>query len=70
MRNEKDSDYKRARKAFLVGYDYSVPRLRQAEHCIGCGRCKSHCPQRIDIPKELAKIDEFVNNLKLSDKKD
>ena len=70
VRNEKDSDYKRARKAFLVGYDYSVPRLRQAEHCIGCGRCKSHCPQRIDIPKELAKIDEFVNNLKLSDRKD
>ena len=70
VRDEKDSDYKRVRKAFLVGYDYSVPKLRQANHCIGCGHCVRHCPQRIEIPKELAKIDEFVEKLKLSDKKD
>ena len=70
VRDEKDNDYKRARKAFLVGYDYSVPKLRQANHCIGCGHCVRHCPQRIEIPKELAKIDEFVEKLKLSDKKE
>ena len=70
VRNEKDSDYKRARKAFLVGYDYSVPKLRQANHCIGCGQCNSHCPQRIDIPKEMEKIDQFVEKLKQSDLKD
>ena len=70
VRDEKDSAYKRARKAFLVGYDYSVPKLRQANHCIGCGKCRSHCPQRIDIPKEMEKIDQFVEKLKLSDKKD
>ena len=70
VRNEKDSEYKRARKAFLVGYDYSVPRLRQANHCIGCGQCTRHCPQRIDIPKELGKIDQFVEHLKQSDPKD
>lgn len=68
--NEKDSDYKRARKAFLVGYDRSVPKLRQANHCIGCGQCKSHCPQRIDIPKELKRIDKFVEQLKQSDRQD
>ena len=70
VRDEKDSEYKKARKAFLVGYDYSVPRLRQANHCIGCGQCSSHCPQRIDIPKELGEIDQFVEKLKVSDKKD
>ncbi len=70
IRDEKDSEYKRARKAFLVGYDYSVPKLRQANHCIGCGHCVRHCPQGIEIPKELEKIDRFVENLKLSDKKD
>jgi len=70
VRNEKDSDYKRARKAFLVGYDYSVPKMRQADHCIGCGRCKRHCPQRIDIPRELAEIDKFIESLKKSDLKD
>lgn len=57
-------DYRRARRAFLVGYDRSVPRLRQASHCIGCGQCVSHCPQSIEIPKELHRIDRFVEKLK------
>ena len=57
-------EYHRARKAFLIGYDRNVPRLRQASHCIGCGQCNPRCPQRIDIPKELRKIDLFVERLK------
>ena len=57
-------EYRRARRAFLVGYDRSVPRLRQASHCIGCGQCVAHCPQRIDIPKEMQRIDRFVETLK------
>lgn len=70
IKNEKDSDYAKARRAFLVGYDNSVPKLRQANHCIGCGQCVGHCPQRIAIPKELEKIDRFVEQLKRSDPKD
>ena len=58
------SEYARLRREFLVGQDRSVPRLRQAAHCIGCGQCKPHCPQNIDIPEELRKIDEFVENLR------
>ena len=56
--------YRAARRAFLVGYDRSVPRLRQASHCIGCGQCNPHCPQSIDIPKQLRRIDAFVEQLK------
>ena len=41
-----------------------VPRLRQASHCIGCGQCNEHCPQGIDIPKEMQRIDKFVEELK------
>ena len=70
IKNESDNEYKRARKIFLVGYDRSVPKLRQANHCIGCGHCISHCPQEIEIPKELKRIDDFVEQLKQSDKKD
>lgn len=70
VRDERDSNFKQARKAFLVGYDRSVPKLRQAQHCIGCGKCEGHCPQRIKIPQELARIDEFVEKLKRSDLKD
>lgn len=59
-----DADYRRARRAYLVGYDRSVPKLRQASHCIGCGQCSPHCPQRIDIPRELQRIDAYVERLK------
>ncbi len=62
--SDPDSDYRRARRAFLVGYDRSVPRLRQAAHCIGCRQCVEHCPQRIDIPGEMQRVDRLVEELK------
>lgn len=62
--SSQEENYRKARRAFLVGYDRSVPRLRQANHCIGCGQCSHHCPQRIKIPKELRRIDSFVEQLK------
>lgn len=62
--NRQDENYNKARRAFLIGYDRSVPRLRQASHCIGCGQCNPHCPQSINIPKEMQRIDTFVEKLK------
>ena len=32
--------------------------------CTGCGRCNPHCPQSIDIPKEIAMIDKWIDTLK------
>ncbi len=63
-KSRQDENYRKMRRTFLVSYDRSVPQLRQADHCIACGQCISHCPQRIDIPKELHKIDNFVEKLK------
>ena len=61
----KGSDnYRKARKAYLVGYDRAAEKVRQADHCIGCGECKTHCPQSIDIPTELQKISLYVEDLK------
>lgn len=57
-------NYRKARRAFLVGYDRNVPRLRQADHCIGCRQCVVHCPQNINIPAELHRIDGFAEQLK------
>ncbi len=59
-----DENYAQARRAFLVGYDRAVPGLRQASHCIGCGQCAPHCPQQINIPRELHRIDQYVETLK------
>lgn len=62
--SQQAANYRKARQAFLVGYDRSVPKLRQASHCIGCNQCAPHCPQNIKIPKELHRIDNFVEQLK------
>ncbi len=62
--SQQDKNYREARRAFLIGYDRSVPKLRQANHCIACNQCVSHCPQEINIPKELQKIDQYIEKLK------
>ena len=52
-------------KEVLKAYAKAVPEeLRRADHCTGCGRCTSHCPQSIDIPREIAAIDEWIDALK------
>ena len=63
-KSSRDENYREARRAFLIGYDRSVPKLRQASHCTGCDQCNPHCPQSIDIPQKLQEIDQFVENLK------
>lgn len=62
--SSQDENYRKARREFLIGYDRSVPRLRQAERCIGCKQCMEHCPQGIDIPHQMQRIDRFVEDLK------
>ena len=59
-----DDEYYKLRRNYLIGLDRAVPRMRQADHCIGCGQCEPHCPQNIRIPRELQKISQFVEDLK------
>ena len=51
-----DENYKKARRAYLVSYDRAVPKLRQASRCIGCNQCSINCPQKINIPEIMEKL--------------
>jgi hypothetical protein len=62
--SQQDANYREARQAFLVGYDRTVPRMRQASHCTNCNQCSPHCPQMINIPDWMNRIDDFVEKLK------
>ena len=58
-----DPNYRKARKAFLVGYARKLAPERMSDHCIGCRHCVPHCPQNIDIPAQLQKIDQYYEKL-------
>ena len=56
--------FQRLKRRYLVSYDRAVETVRQADHCIGCGQCRPKCPQSIDIPRALRRIDRYVEKLK------
>ncbi len=65
--DSQDKDYRKNRRAYLVGYDRAVPKVRQADHCIGCGQCVHHCPQGINIPQQLHRIGKYIDKLRDSE---
>ena len=56
--------YRKARRKYLVSLNRSVETLRQADHCIGCGKCLVKCPQGIDIPGQLQRIEQYLESLR------
>lgn len=56
--------YRESRRAYLISYARSIPRERMADHCVGCGECLMHCPQGIDIPGQMRKIDRYAEKLR------
>ena len=56
--------YARLRRRYLLDYNRSIETIRQADHCIGCGKCVPKCPQRIRIPGQLRRIDDYLESLK------
>ena len=62
--NPESKEYRKLRREYLNTYAEAVARERQADHCIGCGQCLEHCPQHIDIPQQMQRIDKFVESLR------
>ena len=64
VKGPEQEGYARARRRYLAAYDKAVESVRQADHCISCGKCMSHCPQHIRIPRELSRIDNYIESIK------
>lgn len=64
LKSSNDENYRKARREFLVGYDRSVPKLRQADHCIECNECIPKCPQNIKITEEMRRVNKYAELLK------
>lgn len=63
-KSSQDANYREARRAYLIGYDRAVTKQRQAQHCIGCRKCVEHCPQSINIPAQMRRIEKYIEQLK------
>jgi hypothetical protein len=56
------NQYRISKNKFLfLGSYRTLPEESRATECVECGKCAKHCPQHIDIPKELRKIQEEID---------
>jgi predicted aldo/keto reductase-like oxidoreductase len=64
LKSSGDENYRKARREFLLGYDRSVPVLRQAARCTECEVCRPKCPQGINIPAQMRRVDAYAELLR------
>lgn len=62
--NPESAEYRKARRKYLTSYVKAVAASHAADKCIGCEMCIEKCPQGIKIPREIRKIDNFVETLR------
>ncbi|WP_326911144.1 aldo/keto reductase [Sedimentibacter sp. MB31-C6] len=58
------NDYKKTENKFLAIRNYNfIGEKNKANNCLNCGECLSKCPQHINIPEELEKVNTEINSL-------
>lgn len=63
MNGPQDDKFNKKKRAFLATYYNTVPEGARADRCIGCGACKTHCPQKLDVPELMLKMKQMVKEL-------
>ncbi|MDR1884871.1 MAG: aldo/keto reductase [Synergistaceae bacterium] len=53
------------RNEMVISLEYGILGEKfQAHHCVSCGACVKHCPQRIDIPQWMHTVTELIDGIK------
>lgn len=63
LNGPRDKEFKRNKKEFLSHYNGNLADGTRADACTSCLVCLSKCPQHIDIPGNLHKIQDLVSKL-------
>ena len=62
--------YKSNGNGFMFNVNYTALKEdERADKCINCHLCSKNCPQELDIPELLKKIDKEINEIAAKDKK-
>ncbi len=60
------NQYKADKNPWLFSTYYNnIPEKARADKCTQCGLCKKNCPQNLDIPTLLKKVDSEIKSIKL-----
>lgn len=59
-RQQGSKQYAREGENFIRTLNRQVPRLAQADRCIGCNLCSGSCPIHLPIPQNLRQIENLV----------
>ena len=55
-----DEEYLRRRRILLNRYKNAVNEKGRAERCTGCNKCSPKCPQGLNIPQQLGRVEKLV----------
>lgn len=64
--SKQSANYAKARKRFLADISKSVKAKAQSVNCTACGHCLPQCPQHIQIPDQMKRINKLIKELKNS----
>ena len=48
----------------FIGRLNQIPRLAQADRCVGCRLCANSCPQKVDIQQALRQMEALIQKVK------
>ena len=59
-----DKEYLRRRRILLNRYKNAVNEKGRVDRCTGCNKCSPKCPQGLNIPQQLSRVEKLIETVK------